>query len=228
MLLTLSNFRYLKSNYIPHLVNDFENSFGVALSEEADAIYDVLNQIDSRIFDFYTSPTANHLREEILAGITSPDWAPTTGLPTQVRPYVSSVMLRLVMVHAEISTTLPLASMSQRPSSLTTEILSFLLQDILRSLEEAFQHHTRYTSSAMMQATLEVEFIVQTLSQYVTQETSDIQASIYSTIGHRTQGGSRSQLEKELEQVRLVLKRLRDSTRGEFACFRRLKSTNGR
>lgn len=228
MLLTLSNFRYLRSDYIPHLINYFERSFGVPVSEEANEIYSTLDQIDSKIFEFYTNPTAHSFKRDIIEGITAPDWAPSTGLPSHIRPYVSSVMLQLVMVHAEISTTLPLSSMSQRPSSLTAEIMSHLLHEILRSMEEAFQLRPKYTSSAMMQATLETEFIVQTLSQYVTEDTSRIQGSIYSNIGHRTQGSTRSQLEQELEEVRSVLKRLRENTRGEFACFRKVKPLNAR
>jgi exocyst complex component 2 len=75
-----------------------------------------------------------------------------------------------------------------------------------------------------MQATLDTEFIAQTLSQYSTDQASDIQSQIYVELDRRTTNEARTKLQAELGEMRVVLKRLRDRTKGEFACFKKPRS----
>ena len=74
-----------------------------------------------------------------------------------------------------------------------------------------------------MQATLDVEFFVQTLSQYMTDKASETQAQIYQELDQRTDDSARFALQVELKEMRNVLKRLREGTRSEFACFKKVK-----
>ena len=74
-----------------------------------------------------------------------------------------------------------------------------------------------------LQATLDVEFMAQTLSNYTTEKAGDVQSQIYLVLDERTDNEARSKLQGELPEMRAVLKKLREGTKGEFGCFRREK-----
>jgi exocyst complex component 2 len=212
MLLTLSNLKSLQSDVVPQLVSQFETDFSVKLTEESKTIYDVLGQIDTRLFQSYTRPIAEKLAASIHAGVSSPDWVPNTNRPTQVRRYVYDTLLQLVYVHTEVSTT---------AAPLTGQILSHLLEAIFRALLDAFRARPKYSLAALMQATLDVEFFAQTLVQYVSEEAAKMQSDIYIEVDGRTDNQARLKLQSELPEMKAILKKLRDGTRSEFACFRK-------
>ncbi|EAW07554.1 exocyst subunit SEC5 [Aspergillus clavatus NRRL 1] len=234
ILLTLSNIRALQADFVPHLITNFETAFSVKLTEEAKTIRDVLSQIDDRLFQSYTKPTVNKLNSMIVNGVTAPDWEPSNPRPDQVRPYVYNTLLAVVLVHTEISTTIPscISQASNRPSStapspLLTMVLTHLLTQISSSLLGAFGSRPSYTLAALMQATLDTEFIAQTLSQYSTDEASTVQSQIYVELDQRTTHEARARLQSELGEMRGILKRLRERTKGEFACFKKPRSGTG-
>lgn len=231
ILLTLSNLKALQADYVPQLITNFETSFSVKLTEEGNTVRDVLSQIEDQLFKSYTTPAIASLNEIIANGIASPDWVPSTDRPDQVRPYVYATMLALVLVHTEISTTIPStvsASASRTPSnapgSLLYIILTHLLTQVSTSLLNAFSARKTFTLAALMQATLDTEFIAQTLSQYSSDEASNIQSQIYVELDRRTTNEARTKLQAELGEMRVVLKRLRDRTKGEFACFKKTRT----
>lgn len=214
MLLTLSNLKSLRAEVVPGLNTQFENAFSVKLTDEEKKIKDVLAQIDQRLFQSYTRPYLESLRNGIRAGIASADWPPTSpnDKPREVKPYVYEALLSLVLVHSQVSTT---------AASLTNQVLSHLLEHSSRELLEAFKLRPRYNLSALMQATLDVEFVAQTLSQYITDKSTEIQSQIYQELDSRTDNEARAKLPTELPEMRNVLKRLRESSKNEFACFRK-------
>ncbi|KAJ5224773.1 uncharacterized protein N7469_008276 [Penicillium citrinum] len=231
ILLTLSNLKALQAEHVPQLIANFETSFSVKLTEEGKTVRDVLSQIEERLFQSYTKLTIAALDETIHAGITAADWVPSTDRPEQVRPYVYNTMLTLVLVHTEISTTIPSTvspsssrSSPNAPSSLLATILTHLLVKVSSSLLSAFRSRSSFSLAALMQATLDTEFIAQTLSQYSTDQASDIQSQIYVELDRRTTNEARTKLQAELGEMRVVLKRLRDRTKGEFACFKKPRS----
>lgn len=215
MLLTLSNLQALRTTVVPALNTQFENAFSVKLTDESKTIRDVLGQIDARLFQSYTRPAVETLRSVIKTGISDPEWEPPAGVkPTEARPYVYEALLGLVLVHTQVTTTAP---------SLTGQILSFLLEQTARELLEALRARGRYSLEALMQATLDVEFVAQTLGQYTTERASELQGQIYQELDGRTDDGTRARLQAELPEMRVVLKRLRDGSKTEFACFRKVK-----
>ncbi|KAJ5147225.1 hypothetical protein N7526_000577 [Penicillium atrosanguineum] len=231
ILLTLSNLKALQAEYVPQLIANFESSFSVKLTEEAKTVRDVLKQIEDRLFQSYTEPTIAMLNETITNGILAADWVPSTDRPDQVRPYVYNTLLTLVLVHTEITTTIPssVSASSSRsspnaPSSLLSAVLTHLLVHVSSSLLAAFKTRSSFSLAALMQATLDTEFIAQTLSQYSTDEASNTQSQIYVELDRRTTNEARTKLQAELGEMRVVLKRLRDRTKGEFACFRKSRS----
>lgn len=212
MLLTLSNLNQLRREIIQQLITQFENSFTVKLTEEQKTIRDVLGQIDARLFQSYIKPTVDRLSSTITAGITSSSWIPQTARPTNAKPYVYEVLLTLVLIHTEVSTT---------ASTMTNQILSHLLDQVSLALLSAFKQRPHYTLPALMQATLDVELIAQTLSNYTTERASETQSQIYMVLDERTDQDARMKLQGELPEMRAVLKKLRESTKGQFGCFKK-------
>ncbi|KAI9825071.1 MAG: hypothetical protein M1832_001391 [Thelocarpon impressellum] len=215
ILLTLSNLQATRAETVPQLVTQFENAFSVKLTDESKTIHDVLGQIETRLFQSYTRPIVDELGQIVHDGILAPTWVPKGSRPSEVRPYVYKAMLRLVLVHTQIGTTAP---------SLTGQLLSYLLEQLSMGLLHAFKQRPKYTLAALMQATLDVEFVTQTLSQYATDKASEVQSQIYLEIDRVTDNEARRMLQNELPEMRTILKVLRDSSKAEFACFKRQRS----
>ncbi|KAI0132136.1 exocyst complex component Sec5 [Xylariales sp. AK1849] len=211
MLLTLSNLAALRSKVVQNLNSQFENAFSVKLTDESKTIREVLSQIDARLFQTYTRPSVENLRRIIRSGLSDPSWN-TSSKPAEVKPYVYEALLSLVLVHTQVSTTAPI---------LTPAILSFLLEQTSRELLEAFKQRPKYDLGALMQATLDVEFVAQTLSQYTSERAAASQSEIYSMLDARTDDGARARLQNELPGMRNILKSLRELSRNEFACFKK-------
>lgn len=72
-----------------------------------------------------------------------------------------------------------------------------------------------------MQATLDVEFVAQTMSQYTTKAAAETQSEMYIQLDQGTTHDASKQLQGELPEMKQVLKRLREGTRSEFLCFKR-------
>jgi exocyst complex component 2 len=217
MLLTLSNLQSLRTDVVPSLIGQFENAFSVKLTDEAKTIRDVLGQIDARLFQSYTRPAVEEIRTIVREGIMSSSWPPAEKeIPREVRPYVYEALLSLVLVHTQVSTT---------ASSLTSQVLSYLLEQVSRELLDSFKQRSKYTLSSLMQATLDVEFVAQTLSQYTTERASEIQSQIYQELDKGTDNDTRVKLQSELPDMRAALKRLREGSKSEFACFKKTRRT---
>ncbi|KAI1825526.1 exocyst complex component Sec5-domain-containing protein [Xylaria intraflava] len=215
MLLTLSNLQALRSQVIPNLNSQFESAFSIKLTDESKTIKDVSSQIDARLFQSYTRPAVESLRNIIRTSLDEPDLMPMTK-PTEARSYVYQVLLSLVLIHTQVSTTAP---------SLTSQVLSYLLEQVSRELLEVFKSRPKYDLGTLMQATLDVEFIAHALSYYTTEKASAVQGEIYSVLDARTDNESRSQLQNELPGMRELLKRLREQSKTEFACFKKVRRT---
>ena len=159
-----------------------------------------------------------------------------------MRPYVYTALYKLVALHTELSTT---------AEGLTTPVLTALFEVICKALLDAFkkrattsntvaasQHRSasgsrsrnrsasppkqaeaRFPLPALMQATLDVEFFAQTLgSQYGTEKASQYQSQVYVELD---KAGDARALQGELPEMRTILKRLKEGTRGGFGCFRK-------
>lgn len=212
----MSNLSHLRSDTIPKLCTHFESTFSVSLTDDLKSLRDTLHQMHSRVFQAYIRPTVDHLRTLITSGIITPSYAPPNpnATPTDARPYVYEVLLTLVLVHAEVSSTAP---------PLTSQILSTLFEQISAAYLHAFKQRQRYSLAALMQATLDVEFTAQTLNLYTTDKVADVQGQIYMALDERTDNEARLRLQTELPQMRAILKRLREGTRGSFGCFKKEK-----
>jgi exocyst complex component 2 len=220
ILITLSNVQSLREEIVPHLISQFETNFSVQLTDESKSIQEALAKIDTDLFKFYTEPITKHLNRTIKEGITSPSWVPpaSTARAEDARPYVYATLLHLVLVHTEVSTT---------AAPLTAPILKHLLESVSTFLISAFQSRTTYSLAALRQATLDVEFLAQTMNNYTTDAASETQNAIYVALDQRTDNEARVKLQGELQEMRSALKRLREKTRTEFGCFKRDRGRGG-
>ncbi|KAL9069362.1 MAG: hypothetical protein Q9157_006185 [Trypethelium eluteriae] len=224
-LLTLSNLQHLRKDLIAFLLTHFETSFSVKLTDESKTIRDVVSQIDARLFQSYTRPLVDRLATIIRTGVADPAWAPRGRRPEDARPYVYNVLLALVTVQSEVSIT----AVAVPDHVLTKHILSYLLEQVCVALMEAFKARSSggggsgglYTLPMLMQATLDLEFLAQTLVVYTTEKASSVQTQIYKELDERTDSEARGSLQRELPEMKKTLKSLRERTRGEFACFKR-------
>ena len=83
-------------------------------------------------------------------------------------------------------------------------------------LIEVLKERPRYELGAIMQATFDVEFLAQTLSNYTTATASETQSNIYLIVDERTDNDARVKLQNELPGMRATLKKLREGTKGEL------------
>lgn len=212
MLLTLSNLKALQTDIVPQLISQFEMNFSVKLTDESKTIRNDLSQIDAKLFQSLTRPTVDQLSSIIHSGISSPAWVPSTSRPQQVGPYVYKALLLLVYVHTEISTT---------AAPLTDLILSYLFEQMSLSCLEAFKARGRYSLPALMQATLDLEFLASSILLYTTDKVTKTQNDTYVELDRCTDNSARTKSHEELKHMAPTLKRLRERTRSEFACFRK-------
>ena len=212
----MSNMQLFRTDLVPKLVGQCETNFSHKLTEETKSIKIALGQIEEKLFKSYAGPFAKDLSSMIQNGITSPTWIPTTDRPTELRPYVYEALLLLVNIHTEVTTTAP---------PLLHPIISYLFEQIVVAFLSAFRARTeRYTLAALMQATLDVEFVASILSQYTTAKASELQSQVYQELDQRTDNSARMRLQNELPEMRAILKKLRDGTRGDFMCFKKQRT----
>ncbi|KAF3200052.1 hypothetical protein TWF106_003493 [Orbilia oligospora] len=217
VLLTLSNLQEIKAHAVPQLLEQFENAFGIPLTEDSNLVKETLAQIDNQLFEAYTRPRVGALEDTIRTGLISPDWIPENKAAA-VTPYIHEALLQIVLVHSQVVTTAP---------TLLQRIVSYMLESFSFAMLNTFKAHptTKFGLSALLQATLDVEFVNQTLGQFVTQRAQELQSEIYVELDRRSDGPSRAALHKELADLRNVLMGLRRNTRAEFLCFRQKKPT---
>ena len=208
VLLTLSNLHVLQIEVVPLLITQFENGFSIKLTDEAKTIRDVLTQIEARLFQAYVKPVSTRLMTVIQKGVRSPSWEPPgASRPCDASPYIYEVLLALVVVHSQVSTT---------AAPLTANVLKYLQEQISLVLIGVLKERPRYGLGALMQATLDVEFLAQTLSSYTTVAASETQSNIYLGLDERTDNDARVKLQNELPGMRATLKKLREGTKGEL------------
>ncbi|BGP36516.1 Exocyst complex component S5 [Rhodotorula kratochvilovae] len=220
ILLTVSNLTHLRETTIPRLISQFSTAFRVDTAGDAQMLMDVTDQLDKILFDDYvkrkSAEVAKIIRKGVLGGTV--DWYEAEK-PTEVHPFIYDALLSLVLVHAQVSAT-------ARP--LVARTLGSLVEELARVALEAFSKVERFGMGGMLQATLEIEFMHQTLSQHVSDQADKTLQSIYKTISqsyYRRPNSSAQELQQELEGLKRTLVASRRATALQFLCFRRPSKT---
>ncbi|ORY73403.1 exocyst complex component Sec5-domain-containing protein [Leucosporidium creatinivorum] len=223
ILLTVSNLTHLRESSIPRLVHQFQQAFKVDMSADIQMLTDVTDQLDKILFDDYvkrkSADVAKIIRKGVLGGTVN--WY-EAAKPTEVHPFIYDALLSLVLVHAQVSAT-------ARP--LVARTLGSLVEELAQVALDAFSKVERFGMGGMLQATLEIEFMHQTLSQHVSPLADTTLQSIYKTISQsyyrRPTPNSAAELQSELEGLKRTLVASRRATALQFLCFRAASKSGG-
>ncbi|GAA5997397.1 exocyst subunit SEC5 [Rhodotorula paludigena] len=220
ILLTVSNLTHLRETSIPRLIHQFSTAFKVDMQSDTQMLMDVTDQLDKILFDDYvkrkSAEVAKIIRKGVLGGTVN--WY-EADKPTEVHPFIYDALLSLVLVHAQVSAT---------AKPLVARTLGSLVEELAQVALEAFSKVERFGMGGMLQATLEIEFMHQTLSQHVSQLADQTLQSIYKTISqsyYRRPNSSAQELQQELEGLKRTLVASRRATALQFLCFRRPSKT---
>ena len=76
----------------------------------------------------------------------------------------------------------------------------------------------------MLQATLDIEFLHQTLSDYLSPKAEETLHGIYNLVENKyDKSAGADSLKRELNGVKQSLMECKQNTKGQFACFRKAK-----
>ncbi|KAJ2955817.1 hypothetical protein NQZ79_g8250 [Umbelopsis isabellina] len=217
ILLTVSNLSRLKSHIIRKLLSLFEAAYNCNMEDELKTLIDVVDQLDGILFEDYLKRKSTVINEIITSGILKGgiDWY-NISKPTEVHPFVYEALMSMVMVHSQVTGV---------SKSLVYRTLSALLENMATDCLESFRQVERFGMGGMLQATLEIEFMHQTLSQFVTPHASEILQQIYQTIeqAYDPKQQHAGNLQNELSSVKKLLVDSRKSTVVQYLCFKQIK-----
>ncbi|KAJ9476439.1 Exocyst complex component SEC5 [Pseudozyma hubeiensis] len=216
VLLSVTNLSHLSRVVIPSLVKQFGDAYAVKMDEDLATLTEVSSQLDGILFNDYIKRKSSSISEILSHGILSSgiDWS-AIPKPSSVHPFIYQALLSLVQVHAHVRSI---------AKPLVTRTITTLVDDLATTTLDSFQRIPRFGLGGMLQATLEIEFLHQTLSNYISPQAEALLKQVYETISQkyrRVEVGEKEELNKELERVKQILVASRKSTALEFLCFRR-------
>ncbi|KAF9564481.1 hypothetical protein CPC08DRAFT_788512 [Agrocybe pediades] len=217
LLIVISNVNYLSKAVIPNMLNQFEDAFGTSLVEDRKMLITVVAELDKTLFNGFIKSKSENVKAILRGGILDPqmDWYETPQ-PTGVRPYMHEALLTLVGVHAQVC---------KIAEPLLDRTLNGLVEELASEALRCFRQVKRFGMGGTLRATLEIEFMHQTLSQYLTPTAAKALTELYNRI---SQAYSRrpgdENLQSSLDGVKKILAETRRATGIEFLCFRKTKS----
>ncbi|KAK0446022.1 exocyst complex component sec5 [Desarmillaria tabescens] len=217
LLLVLSNFNHLSTVIVPSMITQLENAFGISITEDRQTLMTSVLDLDKKLFESYAKSKATVVKNLVRGGIldSGMDWYETPQ-PTEIRQYMYKTMVYLVGVHAQISST---------AETLLERIMNCLVDELADEALRCFRQVKRFGMGGMLRATLEIEYMHQTLLKYVTDSADAALSELYNNISHayaRRPGDEN--LQTNLDRVKKTLADARRATGIEFLCFR--KTTN--
>ncbi|KAL1668690.1 exocyst complex component Sec5-domain-containing protein [Schizophyllum commune] len=217
LLLVISNFNYLTTSVIPSMITQLENAFGISVAEERNTLMTVVQELDKTLFESFVKPKGVAVMRILRSGILASDmdWYETPQ-PTEIRPYMYETLLFLVGVHAQVTKVAP---------ALLERTFSFLVEELAEEALRCFRQVKRFGMGGMLRATLEIEFMHQTLGRYITPPAARTLSDLYTKISqaYARRPGDEN-LQSNLDGVKKTLADTRRATGIEFLCFRQTKS----
>ncbi|TFY51780.1 hypothetical protein EVG20_g10840, partial [Dentipellis fragilis] len=220
-LLVISNFGFLKRALIPSMLAQLETAFNLTIEADRQTLMTVVQELDKTLFDAYVKPKSAVLTAIIKGGILDPamDWYETpqpsdqhadVGTHAEIRPYMYETLMYLVGAHAQVSAAAP---------PLLDRALNALVEDLAEEALRCFRQIKRFGMGGMLRATLEIEFMHQTLSRYVPPPAAKTLADLYTTISqaYARRPGDEN-LQAHLDGVKRTLADTRRATGIEFLC----------
>ncbi|KAI0371254.1 hypothetical protein BV20DRAFT_1120669 [Pilatotrama ljubarskyi] len=216
ILLVVSNFGHLMRVLIPSMITELEAAFNTSLADDRKTLMTVVQELDKTLFESYFKPKSGALTSIVRNGILDPhmDWYETPQ-PKEIRPYVYETLMFLVGIHAQVSAA---------AAPLLERTLNALVEDVAEEALRCFRQVKRFGMGGMLRATLEIEFMHQTLSRYVTPSADQTLSELYTKISqaYAKRPGDEN-LQAHLDGVKKTLADARRATGIEFLCFRQTK-----
>ncbi|KAK7046645.1 exocyst complex component SEC5 [Favolaschia claudopus] len=220
LILVISNFGHLATAIVPNMITQLETAFGISIAEDRNTLMTVVQELDKTLFEGYTKPKADNVTKIIRGGIldSGMDWYETPQ-PTEIRPYMYEALIYLVTVHAQVS------AISE---NLLSRTLTTLVDALAAEAFQCFKQIPRFGMGGMLRATLEIEFMHQTLGRYVSGAAAKQLGELYTNISkaYAKRPGDEG-LQGSLDGVKKTLAETRKATGIEFLCFRPTKASSG-
>ena len=222
LLLTVGNLCEIRDNFVPRLINQLENYLKISMTSELKDITLTITEYEGHLESMFIKDKVASASSIVDKGIKSVDWASLQST-SEVQPYILQVLLLLVEIHAEMSHTCSSARIDY--------ILSRVVSALISAVYSTYEQVRRLGLRGMLQSTLDVEFLHQTVTDLITPDTHEVLRQLYALIENRFDKSSNAQnLKGELENVKRFLNITKRNTANEFACLRRTKDkpTNDR
>ncbi|KAK9452938.1 hypothetical protein V1511DRAFT_506785 [Dipodascopsis uninucleata] len=222
ILLTTCNIFELQNRVIPKLFSHFSQAFSIQLTDNSNIIGDALKQLDEQLFTAFMKRKRTTFMNIIKNGILkSKDVWCRSERPMDVSVFIYESLLQLVIIHSKVYSVAP---------PLIFRVITDLLQHIATNVRDSFGQIERFSLEGMLQATIDVEFINQKLTSFVTPEIDAIFQSTYTSVQNST---DRTQMDvtlmtKQLEDMKKLLLRCHKLSRLEFICFKEEKQTKSK
>ncbi|KAJ3146817.1 hypothetical protein HDU86_008375 [Geranomyces michiganensis] len=242
VLVTLCNLRYLRKQAIPKLVSLYHDKIGTSSGPDYQSLLFAMQKLDDLLFSNYIRRTSSSISSIIRNGVLFEglDWAGLTR-PQEVRPYVFRLLLQFVAVHATVSAV---------SRALVGRVLQELFANLAADLLVAVRTVEEYSWGGLLQATLETQFVHQTLASYERDSTTQILALVYDSI-ERGAGinatmdavnagdsmltdsarsepkqalQTQTQKSEQLARVKQLLAEAKRATNVQYSCFRETQS----
>ncbi|KAH7926246.1 hypothetical protein BV22DRAFT_1087398 [Leucogyrophana mollusca] len=216
LLLVISNFGHLSTVLVPNMIAQLESAFGVSVEDDRQTLMRVVQELDKTLFEGYVKPKSAIITGILRGGILNSemDWYETPQ-PTEIRPYMYEALIGLVEIHAQIS---------RITEGLLERTLQALVEDVADEALRSFRQVKRFGMGGMLRATLEIEFMHQTLARYVSPSAAKTLSELYNKISqaYARRPGDEN-LQSNLDSVKKTLAESRRATGIEFMCFRQAK-----
>ncbi|KAE9391105.1 hypothetical protein BT96DRAFT_959624 [Gymnopus androsaceus JB14] len=179
LLLVLANLGHVSKSVFPSMITQLENAFGNTIADERQSLMTVVADLDKTLFEGYSKPRAAVVTELVRGGILdeSMDWyetpQPRVFGKTEIRPYMYETLMYLVGVHAQITNV---------TDSVLERALNYLAEALAEEALRCFKQVKRFGMGGMLRATLEIEFMHQTLGKYVTPSAAKTLSDLYTKI----------------------------------------------
>lgn len=221
LLLVISNFSQLSGSLIPSILSQLENALGISVDDDRKTLMKAVTALDKTLFDGYVKPKAAAVAVILREGILDKDmdWYETLQ-PTEIRPYMYKALMGLVEIHAQIS---------RVAENLLERGMYALVENVAQDALISFKQVKRFGMGGMLRATLEIEFMHQTLARYVSPSAAKTLSELYNKISqaYARRPGDEN-LQGNLDSVKRTLAESRRATGIEFMCFRAAKERSGK
>ncbi len=204
VLWTLSNVGEIRKRTYPHLTNVFTKSFqGVEIRNDSVKVTDILEQMDTSLFDAYTKRIKGRLSQIIRHGILKSgyDWG-TIQSPSAISSFIYEVLGKITAVHSRV------ADIS---FNITTSIIIELQDHVAKIMLETLRQVDNFGVGGSQQVAVNTEFFRRVLSNSLSRNCGSVLDMIIKTVS-----GTNRALLKEIEPL---VENARSESLASFLCF---------